>query len=138
MEGEYLYGHRYKGKKYLDGKLEYEGEYLFDRKSDGKVYDENGNIINEIKNGNGTVKEYDKNDKLIYQGVYSNGQVCNCKKIYYYFYYIKNKKENENDYLQIEEEYLNRENTPKLIVQIFINNILKFVGDYSLEKNWRK
>ena len=134
FEGVYLYGHRYKGKEYHNGKLEYEGEYLFDRKWDGKEYDENGNIINEIKNGMGTVKEYDKNDKLIYQGEYLNGQIWKDKKIYYYSYYINNKKENENDYLQIEEDYLNRKANPKLIVKIFINNVLKFVGDYLNEK----
>jgi len=38
--------------------LEYEGEFLFDRKWDGKGYDLNGNIIYELNNGKGTVKEY--------------------------------------------------------------------------------
>ena len=38
----------------------------------GKGYDENGNIIYEISNGNGSIKEYDNKDKLIFEGEYLN------------------------------------------------------------------
>ena len=31
FEGEYLYGHKLRGKYYINGKLEYEGEYLFEK-----------------------------------------------------------------------------------------------------------
>ena len=66
FEGEYLNGKRNgKGKEYdIYGKLEYEGEYLYERKWKGKGYDENNNIIYELKNGNGKVKEYDLDDEL--------------------------------------------------------------------------
>ena len=41
----------------------------------GKGYDENGNIIYELINGNGKVKEYDIYDgKLIFEGEYLNGK----------------------------------------------------------------
>ena len=83
FEGEYLYNYKYKGKGYHKGKLDIEGEYLFDKKWDGKEYDENGNLINEIKNGNGKVKEYDNNDRLIYEGEYLNGEKWNGNRIYY-------------------------------------------------------
>ena len=59
FEGEYLYNKRIKGKEYINGKLEYDGEFLYDKKWNGKGYDENGNIIYELNNGNGKVKEYD-------------------------------------------------------------------------------
>ena len=62
----------------------------------------------------------------------------NGKKLYYYNYYIYNKEKNENDYLQIEEEYLNGKANPNLIVKIFIENILKFIGDYLYEKKLKK
>ena len=74
FEGEYLYGHKLKGKLYINNKLEYEGEFLYDRKWNGKGYDENGNIIYELINGNGKVKDYDENNILIYEGEYLNGK----------------------------------------------------------------
>ena len=43
----------------MNKKLEYEGEFLYERKYNGKGYDNNnGNIIYELINGNGKVKEY--------------------------------------------------------------------------------
>jgi len=77
FEGEYLYGWKRKGKNYIKGKLEYEGEYLFNRKYNGKGYDENGNIIYELINGNGRVKEYDERERLIFDGEYLNGKKWN-------------------------------------------------------------
>ena len=64
-EIEYVNNKGY-GKSYtINGKLEFERKYgkykyygYFD-KWDGKGYDENGNIIYELINGNGKVKEYD-------------------------------------------------------------------------------
>ena len=53
FEGEYLYNHRREGKFYVNEVLEYEGEYLYNKKLNGKGYDENGNIIYELINGNG-------------------------------------------------------------------------------------
>ena len=55
--------------------MEYKGEYLFDKKWNGKGYNENGNIIYELINGTGKVKEYYwLNGKLKYEGEYLNGQ----------------------------------------------------------------
>ena len=39
-----------------------------------KVYDKNGNLICELKNGKGYMKEYDYFDKLIFEGNYLNGE----------------------------------------------------------------
>ena len=54
--------------------MEYEGEYLNNKKYNGKGYDESGNIIYELINGNGKVKEYDEFDKLVFEGEYLNGK----------------------------------------------------------------
>ena len=75
FEGEYLYGHRKLGKEYENKKLIYEGEYLYERKWNGKGYDKKGNIIYELINGNGKVKEYSEDNPklLIFDGEYING-----------------------------------------------------------------
>ena len=99
FEGEYLYDEKRKGKSYIDEKLEFEGEYLYGKKYDGKGYDKNGNIIYELKNGNGQVNEYNKyedDDKLEYIGEYKNG-IKNGKGKEYY----------DNDNLIFEGEYKN-------------------------------
>ena len=54
--------------------MEYEGEFLYNKKWNGKGYDENNNIIYELINGNGRVKEYNWNGELIFEGEYLNGQ----------------------------------------------------------------
>ena len=55
--------------------MEYEGEFLYDKKWNGKGYDENGNIIYELMNGNGKVKEYNSiNSELEFEGEYLNGK----------------------------------------------------------------
>ena len=74
FEGEFLYDFQIKGKFYINGKLEYEGEYLFDKKWNGKGYDEYGNIIYELKNGNGKVKEYFDYKHLRFESEYLNGK----------------------------------------------------------------
>ena len=76
--------------------MEYEGEYLYNKKWNGKGYDENGNIIYDLINGNGQVKEYYEDSKLKFEGEYSNGR--------------KNGKVKEYDYdgtIKFEGEYLN-------------------------------
>ena len=74
FEGEYLYGYQLRDKLYINDHLEYEGEYLYNKKLNGKGYDENGNIIYELINGNGKVKEYWDSGKLKFEGEYLNGQ----------------------------------------------------------------
>ena len=54
--------------------MEYEGEFLYNNKFNGKGYDEKGNIIYELINGNGKVKEYYNFDILIFEGEYLNGK----------------------------------------------------------------
>ena len=74
FEGEYYYGHKRKGREYINDKLEYEGEYLFNKKWNGKGYNEKGEIIYELINGNGKGKEFDSKGSLIYEGEYLSGK----------------------------------------------------------------
>ena len=84
-EGEYLYDFELRGKFYIDKKLEYEGEFLYNRKYNGKGYDKNGNIVYELINGNGKVKEYNNGGILQFDGEYINGQRYGKGKEYYYY-----------------------------------------------------
>ena len=124
FDGEYLYGHKIRGKDYINGILEYEGEYLYDKKLNGKGYDENGNIIYELINGNGKVKEYNKEGVLIFDGEYLNGKM--------------NGKGKEYDYkgnLRFEGEYLNGEKIGKGKEYDYKGNLI-FEGEYlNGEKN---
>ena len=99
FEGEYLYDFKKKGKEYINGILEYEGEYLYNKKWNGKGYDMNGNVIYELKNGNGNVKEYYSGDDLIYEGEYLNGRRHGKGKYYY-----------PNNILMFEGEFRNGKN----------------------------
>ena len=81
FEGEYINGIKNgKGKKYYDnGNLKFDGKYLNGKKWDGKGYNRKGDLIYELKNGDGYVKRYYyhefKNDEvLIYEGEYKNGE----------------------------------------------------------------
>ena len=83
FEGEYLCGNKLKGKEYINGKLKYEGKYLYGKKYNGKGYDIKDNVIYEIKNGKGTIKEYNNKEQLIFEGEYLNGQRNGIGKEYY-------------------------------------------------------
>ena len=52
--------------------LEFEGEYLNEKKWTGKGY-HNGEVVYEINNGKGNIKEYDGNYEIIFEGEYLNG-----------------------------------------------------------------
>ena len=73
-----------KGKEYIKNKIEFEGEYFFNKKWNGKGYDENGNVIYELKNGNGNAREYYYNGNLKYEGEYLNGKRNGLGKEYYH------------------------------------------------------
>ena len=55
--------------------MEYVGEFRYGKKLNGKGYDKNGNIIYELINGNGKVKEYSEfSGEFIFEGEYINGK----------------------------------------------------------------
>ena len=83
-EGEYLNGKRNgKGKEYVSNdiqsaiggsnKLIFEGEYFCGKRWKGKGYDGNRNIVYEVKNGVGYIKEYYYHN-VIFEGQYINGE----------------------------------------------------------------
>ena len=73
FQGNYLYNYKSKGTEYYnDGKVKYVGEYLFNQKWNGKIYDKNENVIYEIINGSGSIKDYYSNGQLKMQGKFKN------------------------------------------------------------------
>ena len=122
FEGEYLYGHKLRGKEFINGRLEYEGEYLFYKKWNGKGYDENGNIIYELINGNGKVKEYNEDGKLEFEGEY-----LNCKRN------GKGKEYGLLNKLKFEGEYLNGKKCGIGKEYGYEGNI-EFEGEYKIGK----
>ena len=117
FEGEYLYNSQIKGKHYVNGKLEYEGDYLYERKYNGKGYDSNGNVIYELINGNGKVKEHNILGEFIFEGEYLNGKRNG-----------KGKEYNCYGDLVFEGEYLNGKKNGK--GKVYEGNILVFEGEY--------
>ena len=151
FEGEYLNGKRWNGKVYNQGNnetnylkegkgfikdyfikdtfikfnnniLEFEGDYLNGNKWNGKGYDLKGNIIYELNNGNGTVREYDNLGNLIFEGEYKNG-LRNGKGKEYNPIYKK---------LIFEGEYINGKRNGKGKIYTKYGNLvnLKFEGEY--------
>ena len=122
FEGEYLYNYKIRGKEFYNEKLEFEGEYLNNEKWNGKGYDENGNIIYELKNGNGKGKKYNDYGKLVFEGEYLNGKKWNGK--------IK-KYNMKNGKLKFEGELLNgKKNGKGVVYDTYYGGIISFVGEY--------
>ena len=103
--------------------IDLEGEFLNDKKWNIKKYDENDNIMYEIKNGQGIVKEYDKKKRLIFDGEYINGEK-NGKAIEYRTY---------DGYCEC--EYVNGEKTGKAKDYDKNGNVI-FEGEYYKGKKW--
>ena len=61
--------------------MEFEGEYLYNKKCNGKGYDNHGNLLYELKNGNGKVKEYIYG-KLKFEGECLDGKKWIWKRIW--------------------------------------------------------
>ena len=122
FEGEYLNGKRHgRGKEYdKKGKLIFEGEYFKKNRWTGKGYDGLNNIIYELKNGKGYVKEYEES-KLRFEGEYLNGQKNGKGKEYY------------NGKLIYEGEYLYNDRRSG---NFFINNKLEYEGDFLYNKKF--
>ena len=112
----------------MKNKLEFEGEYLFDKKWNGKGYDENGNIIYEIINGSGKVKEYDIKDMLIFEGEYLNGERNGKGKEF----------ANIKDKIIFEGEYLNGERNGYGKEFSIFNGIMVFEGEFREGKRYGK
>ena len=63
----------------------YEGDYLFNKKYNGKGFDVNGNVIYELKNGNGKDKKYSTvTGEIYFDHEYLNGKRSGIGKEYSY------------------------------------------------------
>ena len=145
FEGEYKDGKRNgKGKEYNElGKVIFEGDYLFGKKWNGNGYDLDNNILYEIKNGKGYIREYYTNGNLKFEGEYSNGEKngkCREYNIYknlifegQYFY---GKKWNGKGYDIKNNIIYELKDGKGLIKEYYYNNKIKFEGEYLYgEKN---
>ena len=76
FKGEYLNGKKNgKGIEYYnDNKIKFEGEYKNGLRWNGKGYDNNNNILYELKDGKGYIKEYYSYSGILeFEGEYLNG-----------------------------------------------------------------
>ena len=97
FEGEYLNRERLKSNEYFgNGKLKFEGLNYNGVRWNGEVKDKEGNIVFEIKNGNGIRKAYYFDILEEYEGEYLNGKRNG-----------KGKEYNKNGELIFEGEFLN-------------------------------
>ena len=121
FEGEYLNGKRNGiGNEYdiLEDKLIFEGEYLSDIKWNGKGYDLFNNIVYEIKNGKGIIKEYYNYNILNFESEFLYGERNG-----------KGKEYDSKGRLIFEDEYLNGKKHGKG-KGYDLNGKLKFEGEY--------
>ena len=163
FEGEYLNGKKNgKGKEYYNdrglnhyeyeliyharGRLKFNGEYKFGLRWNGEGYDQKNNIVYQMKNGKGNVKEYNWDDTLIFEGEYLNGKKNGQAKEYEYdgklifegnyVDGLKNGQGKEYDYngeLEFEGEFLYGS---KLRGSEYIKGRLEYEGEYLLSKKW--
>ena len=145
FEGEYLNGKRNgKGKEYYNRKIIFEGEYLNGKRWNGKAYDNSNNIIYELKDGKGFIKNCE-DDICIFEGEYLNGEKNGKGKEY-------NKKGNllfEGEYLRDKRHGQGKEYYPNGNIlfegeyyydhrlkgkEYYLNGKIEFEGEYSDSK----
>ena len=130
FEGKYLNGLREgEGVEYFENcNIKFKGEYKNGNKKNGKGYNQKGDIIYEIKNGEGNIKEYNYLDKIEFEGEYKNFQYWTGKS------YIYNDERNlkfEIIYVEgkinLMKEY---DNNGDLIFELIENNKIKNGKEY--------
>ena len=144
FEGKYING-ILNGKVkeyYFDGQLKFEGEYFNGYKWNGKEYDKNRNIINELKNGKGYIKIYNEN-KIQFEGEYLDGEKNGKGKEFYgngmlkFEGIYKNGEKNGygkefdiNGFLIFEGEYLNGKRANGKLKNYYYDGKVIFEGEY--------
>ena len=129
FEGNYLDGEK-EGEcmeYHKNGKIKFKGVYSKGLKWDGVGYDENGEIILEMKNGEGKGKIYDEKNNLIFEGEFKNGEYFN-GKIYEY-----EKGDGNNYQIKFEGIY---ENGQLKKGKKYEKNEIIFEGEYKNNKEW--
>ena len=133
----------------VDEKLLFEGEYKNGKKWSGKGYDINGNIIYELKNGKGYIKEYEQKHNKLY--LKCEGNLLNGEKNGLWKNYQEGKLKFEGEYkdnkingkgkefnlktgeLRFEGEYLY---DFKIKGKEYIEGRLEYEGEYFWNKKW--
>ena len=155
FEGEYLNGKRNgKGKEYFKGRfgdfhgsVKFQGEYINDYRYNGKIFDENGNLVGELKNGNSKGKVKEGDECGYFEGEYINGKRNGKATENFGAYtvfkgeYLNGKKngilkEYVDDKLIFEGEYLNGERNGKGKEYSYESGKLVFEGEYLNGEKW--
>ena len=98
---------------------------LFEEKKwNGKLYEPNNKNIYELKNGNGFIREYFPDGKLLFEGEYINGEKNGKGKEY------------QNDELMFDGEYLNGKKYNGNIKEYYYDGKLFFHGDLLKGRKW--
>ena len=107
--------------------VDFDGEYRYNKKWNGKRCDEKGNIIYELINGKGKIREYnDYNAKLIFEGEYLNGKRNGKGKEFF-----------NNGKIMYEGEYFNGERKKGKEYYNYGKTIdeVEYINDKKIEKN---
>ena len=139
FEGTFLNGKRNgKGKEYESDQMEFEVEYLNGKKWSGKKYDSDENIIYDLNNGKGYLKEYFNDGQLKYEGNYLNGKRNGLGKEYYYDGNIKFEGQYKNGnrwkgcgYNRNNEIAFEIRDGKGYLKEYYNNGVLEFEGEYS-------
>ena len=111
-----------------------------------REYDNNNNVIYELKNGKGFIKEYNEYNTIRYEGMYLNGERNGKSKLYSYSgklifeaEYIngiinrKGKEYNDKGEVIYEGDYLY---FCRLNGKSYIHGRLEYEGEYLFHKKW--
>ena len=123
--------------------------YLNGKRWNGKGFDVNNNLIYELKDGKGYIKEYDSHGELKFEGEYLNGkrngkgkEYNNNGKLIFEGEYLNGKRNgkgkqynNYNGELEYEGEYINGERNGKGKEYNYDGKLL-FEGEYLNGKKW--
>ena len=139
FEGQFLDGKKNgKGKEFYNndkGTLKFKGEYLNGKKWNGIGYDNKGNKVYTLINGEGYIKYYedDIDGSLVFEGEYKNGEKNGKGKDYF------------NGFLIFEGEYLNGKKNGKgkiydtkrefyKLTEYYDNQYLSYEGEFLNDK----
>ena len=102
----------------FNNKIKFIGEYLNGKRYNGKGYNSKGDLLYELKNGNGYVIEY-----------------YDINKLKYLLHSLDDINEKGKDHILFEGEYLNGEKNGKGIEYYFNGNKI-YEGEYKNGRRW--
>ena len=150
FEGNYLDGEREgEGIEYFkNGKVSFKGEYTKGKKKNGKGFNIKGEVVYEIKDGEGNIKIFNMMDKLLYEGEYKNYQYWNGKqssyhdngKLQFEFFYTEGKIIYTKEYDRNEELILelNLKNEKCVTGKEYKNGEIIYEGEYETREKIEK